>query len=796
MIVKLYKSIMSLTARSMRRAAVVIGSACMALTGGASTPAVVTEYGDTLPGVTLKEITVGRTKEHYSKRDNPAVEFVNKIRNARALTDPERNPFYNYRKYERISLGLNNFQSTLQPDKKQGRFGFLHEHVDTSDVTGLPILPLSVKEKVAEVIYRRSPKAKKQYVRGVSRSGVDEFADLDNMQTLVEDVFREIDLYENDIPLLRNRFVSPLAPVGPDFYKYYLTDTASVDGIPCVVLSFAPRNPATFGFLGRIYVAEGDTTMFVKKVDMGVSPTINLNFVDRLRIRQSFDKAPDGSRLKTLDDLYIEFKVFDSAPELYARRTTAYDNHNFSISPLAELYDTAGDEFIAENANLRDDTFWEEERQVRTSYNEGRIAELMARLREVPLYKYGEKALHIFVKGYVATSRENSKFEIGPLNTFVSGNSVEGLRLRVGGLTTANLSNRWFGRGYLAYGFHDKKIKYNCEVEYSFNDKKYHSREFPIHSIKIAGKYDIDQLGQNYSFTNPDNMFLSLKRGSNHLVTYMRQACATYQLELHNHLSFKFDINPRRMEKGPYVSFITSAGESFSHYNQLALKFQVRYSPGEKFIQTKSDRLAVNRDAPEFILTHEYVPQSVLGARWGVNRTELGIGKRFWLSAFGYTDVMMKGGYVWGKTSFPNLLTPDANLSYTIQRNSFALLNPLEFIGDKYVSWFITYWANGALFNQIPYFKKLKLREVFAFRGWVGSLAERNDPSKASSGDLLLFPTEAHATQMGGKPYMEISAGIDNFFKCLRIDYVWRLTYRDVPNSDRSGLRIALHFTF
>ena len=159
---------------------------------------------------------------------------------------------------------------------------------------------------------------------------------------------------------------------------------------------------------------------------------------------------------------------------------------------------------------------------------------------------------------------------------------------------------------------------------------------------------------------------------------------------------------------------------------------------------------------------------------------------------------MVKGGHVWSRTSYMSLLTPNANLSYTIQPESFALLNPLEFIGDSFVSWDVTYWANGALFNYIPLLKKLKLREVVAFRGWLGHLSNKNNPllDSDSGNPLLCFPAEAMATPMHNRPYMEISAGIDNLLRCLRVDYVWRLTYRNVPGIDRSGLRIALHATF
>lgn len=765
-----------------------------------SAPSAPAADGDTLRGRVLQEITVRRTKEHYSKRNNPAVEFVNRIRNAKDIGDPRRNDFYNYRKYERISFGLNDFQmpDTLPPGKKEGKFAFLKEHVDTSDISGLPVLPLSVKEKITDVIYRRSPHAEKQYVLAIRSNGIDDIADMQNVQTMVEDVFREVDLYEDNINILQNRFVSPLSRIAPDFYKFYLTDTVAIeDGTRCIVLSFAPRNPATFGFLGRLYVAEGDTSMFVRRVNMGVSPSINLNFVDRLRIIQEFRKAPDGSRLKLTDDFNVEMTVLPGTHPLYARRTTAYSDHTFEPSPHDGMLDQLGETFTAPDAYALDDTWWGNHRLVAATRNEGRIPQLLTRLRSVPLYKYGEKFVKLMVVGYVHTGKQ-SKFDIGPLNTFISGNSVEGVRLRLGGITTANLSPHWFARGYAAYGTRDRKWKYNAELEYSFNSKQYHSREFPVHSIKFNEKYDIDQLGQHYMFTNADNMFLAWKRGTNRLITYKRDTRLTYQLELANNFSVTASAGVERQEAGPFVPFVLTDGNSIGHFDEATFTLQLRYAPGEKFYQGKTSRIPINLDPPVFILSHTFAPRGFLGSRYTVNKTELSAQKRVWFSAFGFADLMVKGGHVWSRTSYISLLTPNANLSYTIQPESFALLNPLEFIGDSFVSWDVTYWANGALFNYIPLLKKLKLREVVAFRGWLGHLSRKNDPAlDADSGNpLLRFPAEAMATNMHNRPYMEISAGIDNLLRCLRVDYVWRLTYRNVPGIDRSGLRIALHATF
>ncbi len=774
------------------------GQAHDSVTGG--TAAVDIVYPDTLKGVTLQEVVVKRSREHYSKRNNPAVEFAKRLRAGGGVSDPKRNDNYSFRKYERISVGLNDFKLPDSSDKDDGgKFGFIREHVDTSDVTGLPVLPLSVKEKVVDVVYRRNPHSEKQYVLGLRQHGVDEIADLQNVQTILEEVFREIDLYDDDIILMRNRFVSPLSAIAPDFYKFYLTDTVKVDDIDCIELSFAPRNPSSFGFIGRIYVEACDSTMFVKKVRMGVPPAINLNFVDRIQITQTFKKAPDGSRLKVEDDLNVEMSIVKGTQGVYARRSTAYDSHSFAPVMHPEIFDVAADVITSPEAARRSDGFWNRERLIDASDNERRIPQLMHRLRGVPLYRYGEKVLKWIVVGYVQTGKE-SKFDIGPLNTFISYNSVEGVRLRGGGITTANLNKHWFGRGYVAYGTRDRKFKYNAELEYSFIEKRNHSREFPVHSIALSGRYDIDQLGQNYQFTNADNVFLALKRGKNHLITYRRHGSLAYKLELANNLSFDVSATWERQQPGPFLPFRLTNGSLLSYYDETFFKFTLRYAPGEKFYQTKSSRVPISKDAPVFILTHTYAPQKFLGSRYEVNKTEISAQKRVWLSAFGYLDLMVKGGHVWGRSPYISLLTPNVNLSYTIQRESFALLNPMEFINDSFVSWETTYWANGALLNNIPLVKRLKLREVVSFRGWYGALSAKNDPSKehpSASGQLplLIFPDKNSRGNMH-EPYMEISAGIDNIFRCIRLDYVWRLTYKDVPGIDRSGLRVAFHVTF
>lgn len=744
-------------------------------------------------GVALDEIVIRKKRDRYSKRNNPAVTFMERIRSASDATNPRRNDNFNYNKYERITIGLNNFTDKDQQNVIFKRFPFLREYVDTSEVSGRPILNMSVKEKASEIHYRRSPRKEKELVTGIRRKGIDQMTSQESMQTLLEDVFREIDLYDNDINILRNRFVSPLSSIGADFYKYYLTDTVDIGGERCIELSFTPRTRESFGFSGRLYVPENDSTMFVKQVVMNVPPGINLNFIEQLYLKQTFERAPDGSRLKTVDDMIAEIVVVPGTQGLYVRRNTAYSGHDFSFYDNDELFSSLAATVVSPQATSADDDFWAGVRYVPITRNEQRIDDLLAQLRSVPVYYWTEKVLKMLVSGYIHTAPE-SKIDIGPVNTLVSTNDIEGVRFRLGGMTTAHLSPHWFARGYVAYGTKDRKFKYKGELEYSFNAKDYHSREFPVHSLRLTHLYDIDMIGQHYMFTNMDNVFLSWKRMKNEQITYHHVTDLTYTLELRNNFSLTATAKHERQEATQFMPFVNGRGRSFGHYDETTFSLQLRYAPGEKFYQTKSHRVPINLDAPVIVLEHTYGPANAFGNMFEINRTELSAQKRFWFSAFGFTDIIVRGGHIWSATPYPNLLMPNANLSYTIQPESFALMNPMEFVSDTYASWDVTYWANGAIFNYVPLLKKLKLREVFAFRGYIGALSDKNNPE--CNPEVFVFPQQAHVTPMHGKPYMEASVGIDNLLKCLRVDYVWRLNYHDVSGVDKRGVRIAFHVTF
>lgn len=742
----------------------------------------------------LGEVIVRPGHSKYSKKNNPAVDLMERVRQTAYLHDPRNTLFYHIGKQEKIALGLNDFHFEKESDKVKKKFGFLREYSDTSVITGRPYLALSVKQRLAEDLYSSSHPHREITIARRS-NGIDDAFEQENITTLLYDIFREVDIYGNDITLLQNRFVSPLSRIASNYYKYYITDTISISGRPCIELSFVPHNPESMGFNGRMYVESNDSMAYVKKIVMRVPSAVNLNYVNNLYLVQDFTLDEDGYFHKVNDIMGAELQLIPGTQIFYAERVTDYKNPDLTPRPEWTDWFTYGNEnIVLPEADMRDETFWNEQLAPEVASNAAVRPPLLERLREIPVFYWAEKILSILVSGYIKTGKE-SKFDIGPVNTLISVNSVEGARFRLGGMSTALLSKRLFLRGYIAYGCKDKKFKYRVEADYSLIDKKYHSREYPINGFRLMHEYDYDLIGQHYLFTNPDNVFLSLKRAPSDKVTLRRQSKFSYIYENVNGFSLEASLKHEIQKPTRWLPFTFYGSEApLMNYSVSSVALKLRFAPGEKFYQSKSDRLPVNMDAPIVQLTHEFGPKGLLGSSFCINRTELSLQKRFWFSAFGFTDIILKGGIIWSKVYYPALMWANANLSYTIQPESFSLMNPMEFATDHYLFADITYWGNGVLFNRIPLLKKARLREVLTFKGLAGGLNKRNNP--VYNQELLRFPSDAGVSMLGKMPYMEVSAGIDNILTVLRVDYVWRLSYRDAPDISKGGVRVSLHFSF
>ena len=642
--------------------------------------------------IMLSEVVVKPKKEKYSRKNNPAVEFMKKVIENKKALKLEENDYYQYQKYEKMKMSLND----VTPDKMEKgiykKFSFFKDQVEVSPKTNKMILPISIKETASKTIFRKSPKSEKTIIEGMNSTGIEEFFNTgDMLGTILTDVFSDINIYDDDIRLLQRRFVSPIGRGAISFYKYYLMDTLMVDKQECVHLTFVPQNPQDFGFTGHLYVVK-DSTYAVKKCTMNLPKKTGVNFVENLDIVQQFEQLPDSNWVLTDDDMTVELHFVKGIQGLEVQRTTKYTDYQFTeIEP--RLFRLKGNVIKEANMLAKSDEYWAKVRQVPLTKKESTMDVFMNRIEQIPGFKYvifGAKAL---IENFVETGSKKhpSKFDFGPINTMITSNYVNGTRFRLSGMTTGNLDPHWSLSGYGAYGTKDKKWFYSGQVAYSFNKREYVLWEFPKHYIAFKYTYDVMSPMDKYLATDKDNLFVGWKWTTVDQMSYMRDATLTYELETNTGFSVQAMARHRNDQPAGQLQYWKNNGETPGQWDEkntlvhdittTELGVTLRYAPGETFVNTKQRRVPVSLDAPTFTLSHTAGFKGVLGGEYNFNLTEASIRKRFWLGSWGKLDVTARAGAQWNTVPFPLLNLPMANLSYITQNNeSFNLINNMEFL--------------------------------------------------------------------------------------------------------------------
>lgn len=785
------------------------------------------------PDLVLQEVVVKPKKEKYSRKNNPAVEMMKKVINAKKANNLEENDFYQYDKYQKITFSLNEITAdSINESKLFKKYPFLKEQVEVCEVTGKNILPISVDETVSQKLYRKDPKSEKTIIKGLNSSGINDiFSTGDMLTTVLKDVFQDINIYEDRFRFLQYPFDSPVSKSGIGFYKYYIMDTIQVERDKCFHLTFVPNNSQDFGFTGHLYIL-ADSTYRVRKCVMNLPKKSDINFVDHMIIEQEFEELPTGEWVLMKDDMLCELSYLKKVlGSFQVRRTTRYSN--FGFDEISErIFKKKGDEIKDVNAMMKGDDFWNEFRPTQLTKSESKMDQFVEQLSTIKGFKYIVFVAKAFIENFVETGTKDnpSKVDIGPINTMISTNYIDGLRLRASAQTTANLHPNIFLKGYYAYGFKDQRSKYMGEVEYSFDKKEYLPREFPKHSLTFTYQYDNMLPSDKYINTDKDNVFTAFKFTTVDQYNYERKASIKYEREREFGFKTTAILKYANYEPCGELFYRTMSGEQalqnaiasgemqgqkwvktpFNTHDitiaEASLAF--RYAPGETFVNTKQRRLPVNLDAPEFVLQHTVGLKGVLGSDYTYNFTEASAYKRFWMSSWGHVDLYFKGGIQWNKVPFPLLIMPAANLSYIIQDETFNLINNMEFLNDRYASLDLSWNMQGKLFNRIPLLKKLKWREFIGVKCLWGTLTDKNNPfleQNRNDDVLMMFP--GHYDENGvyryssnvmdpKKPYVEITAGIHNIFKLLHVEYVRRLNYNELPTANKWGIRLMIRTVF
>lgn len=719
--------------------------------------------------------------------ENPAHRIVRGMIANKKKNNPERNNSYQYDSYNKMELSLTNIDERFKKRRLFRDFQFIFNYVDTSAVTGKAYLPFLISENVSEVYHSNNPLISKEIIKGSKISGFD--GNNTSVAQFTGEMYQKFNIYDNYIELFKKGFVSPLNTSALMFYRFYLTDSTEYKNRYSYNLSFKPRNPKDFAFTGSMWVTADDFA--VVDIQMRVNNKVNVNFINDVLIDEEFQLVNDSIWFWKQRDFRVDFTLSESDSTkmkgFLGHSSVHYSNVRFNEDfDRKKFRKLEREALVSEEALHKDETYWEAVRPYELSATEKGIYEMVDSVKNVPIYRTIVDVINTAVTGYY----EMGKIEIGPYSKLLSFNDIEGTRFQIGGRTTSKLTPKIQLFGHIAYGTEDKEVKYKGGLLYKFSDKNK-----LWEATRFYYSHDMVQLGKSdFSKFKTDNILGSLlSRGSSDKLTMINDLYIDYEKEWIANFSNKIGLQYRKIIPSTFVPFPPKGTSQKTVGVPIVTKeisLNTRWAPKAKVLRRTFSRRHISSRLPIFNL------DLTLGTGdYDYKKASLSLEHTIPTYPIGHTYYFMKAGVVSGEVPFPLLHLHEGNQTYVYDRYTFNMMNYYEFVSDRYFSLNVEHHFMGFFMNRIPLLKHTKGRFVASGRALWGSLSKTNNARLATAYEsALLFP---EGLMNLDKPYFEAGVGIENIFRFIRVDAVWRLSHLDKRKDiDKFGIRATLQLSF
>lgn len=717
--------------------------------------------------VQLSEVIIKPTEE-----ENPAHIILRRVIANKKVNDREKLEAYEYETYNKVEFDLNNLSEKFTERKLFKPFEFIFDNIDSTD--DKPYLPIFMTESLSEYFYRQKPKAHKEYIKGTKVSGVEN----ESISQFLGDMYQNVNVYDNFLTVFGKNFVSPIANFGLGYYHYYLTDSAYIDQRWCYKLEFLPRRQQELTFVGEMWV--NDTTYAIKRVEGSIAKDANINYVDKLWVRQEYDQVEHEVWMLTKDQLVVDFNIQDKALGIYGRKTATYKDFKINEPKEDAFYSGPDNIVLAEDVNAHSEEYWDENRHVELTEKEAAIYHMVDTMKSIPQFRTYVDIITLVVSGYYV----RGPVEIGPYFKMLSFNDVEGARFRLGGRTSNDFSTRLMLEGYAAYGTKDTEVKFSLGGQYFLSKN-------PRQFIGAYYTHDLEQLGLSQTAFSQDNFLVSLFRTTPaNKLTMIDETKVYYEREWFYGLSNRLMVRRRVMQpKGSLHYFQRDADNILVDVEEIItseISLNTRFAYREKFVSGEFERVSLGTKYPILELHAAFGIPELFRSEYEYQKLVLRIDHKVQMGTFGYLRYWVEGGKIWGALPYPLLQIHSGNETFFYDESAFNTMRYFEFVSDAWASLAFTYHMNGYLLNRIPLFRKLKWREVIGARALVGNF----NPKNLEEMELLdgMYTLD--------KPFAEANVGIENILKVFRVDAVWRLSYLDHKDVKNWGIRVQLHIDF
>jgi hypothetical protein len=392
----------------------------------------------------------------------------------------------------------------------------------------------------------------------------------------------------------------------------------------------------------------------------------------------------------------------------------------------------------------------------------------------MPKFQRLQRTLKFIASGY----KEIGNLEIGPWFNWISYDSLQGMRFRFDLGTNTGFNKNIYLHGYLAYGVRDKIFKGKAEAYWILQREPLRVRLHAAYSSDID--YGISQVGE----VSEDNIFSIAVRKHNTNRKFIDVKDIRFEEfnEWGKGFSTEWFISHRQYNPLANLplksSFPTTKGNSMTNF-EIAVKLRWAYL--EKFLETDYNRFSLGTRYPviEFMVA-EGIP-GILKSAYSYTKLYASVKDYMKISPYGSISYKVYAGKITGTLPYAFLENHPGNDLYYYNPNSFSLMTRFEYLSDKYAGINLEHNIGSGLFRFIPITRKLKWRQFWNVKTLWGSLSTQNTALNNAAGT---FKT------LNGNTYMEIGTGIDNIFKLLRLDFVWRVLPTPLPSkrSSRFGI--------
>ena len=710
--------------------------------------------------------------------ENPALRIIRNAQKNANKNDWRSLTAYQYESFTKLEVAVDNVSESF---KKRRLFKDMQHLFDSingiAGEDGKAVLPLFISETLSDFYYLRSPRKQRETIKASKVTGVGLVDGSTTVQVLGA-TLQQYNFYEHWNSIMDKDFISPIAPGSLSYYIFTLRDSVVVNNHKCYVIDLNPRRPQDLAYTGTIWVT--DTSFALARVSLEVTKVANLNFIERLKIQQECIPSTAGNWLPQNTRVLVDVaEVKANTAGMIAKFFVS--NRNFEVNHPKDLkfYDQM---LVVEPDALskgKDDAFWQEKRHEKLSNEEARVYQMVDSLKDLPVIKTYVTVADVLYNGYYNVG----KLAFGSWLYLYGRNIVEGNRFRIGIKTNWKFSKHWTLKAYAAYGLKDQKWKYSGSAEYLISRKHWTY-------TGIVRKDDIDQTGvTDYISSSGSNAFAAAS-----VITQLRYLNKTdeykyyFSSEFHKDWTLNLSFQNKRYTALFPFKYENENNNLVNSFTNTIASAELRFAYKELFLVSDNERISLGTDkAPAVTIGYQRGLKGVLGGDFNYNKIYLRVEQTIITGRFGYSKYQFIASKNFGILPYTMLDIHRGNQTPVYSTTAFNLMRFFEFSSDQFVSLAFEQHFEGFFTNRVPIMRKWKWRNQAGIKAIYGSM---------SPASIALTPPDFRVTEtLKTKPYLEINYGFENILRLVRIDFINRLTYLDLPNATPFSVKLSVQFS-